>query len=178
MPSHNHGERAAPFNPQAVTMDENLLNIDRECRRILKSPSYSKQQCAQLIDWLRLPNAALSDIAGKCLMKLGSPAFDDLLEVVLASVPWPNAIWVLSALSPTSEKLLPLLRAWLTVGDAEVEAQSALCLAAALIAQKQAGREPESADVAACLQIMERDASTNPAMRLHLREFGSGLALG
>ncbi len=157
-------------------MDEGL-DISRECRRFLESPSYSKQRCAQLIDWLRLPNTALSDIAGRCLIKLGSPAFSDLLEVVIASAPWPNAIWVLSAISPTSEQLLPLLRSWLTIDNAQVEAQSAVSLAQALIVQKQAGREPGHADVTACLQIMERETPDSPAMRLYLREFRSGLAL-
>ena len=157
-------------------MDEELLEISRECRRFLESPSYSKQRCEQLIDWLRLPNAAISCIAGRCLIKLGLPAFNDLLEVVIASAPWPNAIWVLSAISPTSEQLLPLLRSWLTLGNAQVEAQSAISLAQALIVQRLAGREPELADVTACLQIMERDAPDSPAMRLYLREFCSGLA--
>lgn len=157
-------------------MDEELLEINRECRRFLKSPSYSKQQCAQLIDWLRLPIAPISCIVGRCLIKLGPPAFSDLLEVVIASAPWPKAIWVLSEILPTSEELLPLLRSWLSHGNAEIEAQSALSLANALIVQKQDGLEPESADIAACLQIMERGAPGSLAMRLHLREFRSRLA--
>lgn len=156
-------------------MDEELLGISRECRSFLESPSYSKHRCSQLIDWLRLPNAAVSGIAGRCLIKLGPPAFNDLLEVVIASAPWPNAIWVLSSISPTSEKLLPLLRSWLNIGNAQIEAQSAISLAHALIVQKQAGREPELADVTACLEIMERDAPESPSMRLYLREFRSGL---
>ena len=153
-----------------------LLSIWRECRRILGSPSYSKETSAQLIEWLRHSNAAISDVAGRCLIKFGTPAYEDLLEVVLASAPWPNAIWVLSAISPASEQLLPLLRSWMSLGSAEIEAQCTASLACALVERKRAGLEPDPADVTACLQVMERGAPDSAWMRLQLRGFRSWLA--
>ena len=165
------------WRSQPTKMDDTteLLRIFRECRRTLRNPSYSKETSAQLIEWLRHPNAAISCAAGRCLIKLGTPAYDDLLETVLASAPCPNALWVLCAISPASERLMPLLRSWMSLGSAEIKAASAASLSFALVQRKRAGLELDSADLTACLQVMERAAPESAWMSLQLRQFRSAL---
>lgn len=151
------------------------VEISQECRQILGDPRYSEQTCAKLIGWLKHPNAAVSDIAGRCLLKFGSPAFDDLLAVVNAARPWPGAVWVLSELSVESDRLLPFLRLWISAASDELERQCAVSMAQILVARKLAGHAPDRSDVETCIRSMDRFASVDPAMRLHLRQFHSGL---
>jgi hypothetical protein len=152
------------------------LVISQECRRILGDPHYSEQTCVRLVRWLEHPNAAVSDLAGQCLLQLGSRAFDDLLAIVNASQPWPRAVWVLSGLSIQSDRLLPFLRVWLSTASDDLESQCAVSMAQILVARKQAGHAPDRSDVESCMRSMSRFASVSPAMRLHLQEFREGLA--
>jgi hypothetical protein len=151
------------------------LEIAQECRRILRDPHYSAETCAQVIEWLKLPNAAISDLAGQCLLRFGWPAFDDLLAVVIASQPWPNAVWVLSELSLDSDRLLPYLRSWLSTASGNLELQCAISLAHIFLSRSRAGHAPDPSDSDLCLRIMTRHAADNAAARVHLRDLRKDL---
>lgn len=160
--------------------DSECLRIYQECRGILREPDYSPQLSARLIGWLKHPNAAVADIAGQCLLQLGPRAFDDLLAEVTSAnaLPWPNAVWVLAGISPCSDRLLPLLRSWLSSASGELEHQCAVSLAHAIIARKREGHPPHPDDVTACTRVFERSTSENPGMRVHYRGFLAGLKAG
>jgi len=157
-----------------MEVDSECLRISQECRG---EPHYSTQVSTKLIGWLQHPNAAVSDIAGQCLLKLGTPAFDDLLAAVTGATapPCPNLVWVLSEISPNSDRLLPLLRSWLSVASGELELQCAVSLACMIVARIREGSPPIPEDVLACNRTMERYLSENPAIRLRHCEFLAGL---
>jgi hypothetical protein len=149
-----------------------MLRISQECRSILRNPEYSKPRSATLIKWLRSPNAAINDLAGRCLMALGTEAFEDLFAIVAAegAQPWPHAIWVLGSFDSQHDRLLPYLRRWLAIPHSDIEHQCAGTLASILIARKAAGRPIEQADVDACRSVFERDAAESGWCRVWLRQ--------
>jgi hypothetical protein len=156
------------------TIDE-CFRISTTCRLILRDPQYSPRVSAQLIEWLNHPNAAVSDIAGRCLLKLGPSAFSDLFAVVSSTSPWPNAVWVLSEFGLESHRLLPSLRSWLTEASGDLERQCAVSLANLLVARKDNGYPLDVSDVELCLRLLNSFAQESPGMKLRLREFTSAL---
>jgi hypothetical protein len=156
-------------------MDE--ISISRYCRQTIRDRRYTPERSTSIIQWLRHENAAISDLAGRAIGALGAPAFNDLLQRITASgIPSPNEVWALTLVESEDDRLLPLLRHWLANSTGELERQCAVGLAAILIARKRASLTPDPSDVRACLQVLERDARENPAMRVYMRGFLKALA--
>jgi hypothetical protein len=154
-----------------------LQDVSTECRAVLRERRYSTDKAAKLIEWLRHEDAAVADMAGRALAAMGTPAFNDLLQRVMGpgAAPWPNAVWTLELFADCHERLLPVLRLWLRQGTGEMERQCAVSLAHILVTRRQQGHPTEPDDVAACQSILERDADSSPALRVHLRGLQEGL---
>jgi hypothetical protein len=164
----------APVNEQS-----RLRNAYKQCRAVLGDPRYSPELSATLIGWLREPDAAVSDVAGRALAALGLPAFNDLLAYVSAPgvALSPNAVWALGLFPDGHAQLLPLLRSWAAGASGDLELQCAVSLAGILVARRAAGHAADPADVAACRLVLERDAVQHLAARVHLRGLLAGLGL-
>jgi len=155
---------------------QEALRISQECRRILGDPSYSPELVAELIKWLKHPSATVSDIAGRCLIKLGDPANDDLFNYVVRSgeLPWPNAVWVLGEVHARTDRLVPYLRTWIEQGSENLQRQCAVSLAHILVAQKRRGTPPDADDVELCDGVLYRYWRVG-ATGIHLRDFRAGM---
>jgi hypothetical protein len=156
---------------------EEDLRISFECRQIIREPIYSPQLSAQLIEWLKRPGAAVSDIAGRALMKLGEPAFEDVFALATQSgeLPWPNAVWVLGGINFGTERLMPYLRTWIHAGSNELKKQSVVTLAGILIDRKRSGIPPDPTDVALCDEILMHYFTSAGECGVHLRDFRKGM---
>jgi hypothetical protein len=148
------------------------LRTYRECRDIIRAPAYSKSRSATLIGWLQSPSAAISDIAGKALLAIGTAGFDDLLALLTTTdtLPWPMAVWALSLFESEHERLLPFLRSWLAHSQGDLQDQCAVSLSQILISRKEHNQGIDQCDLDACLPLLERAAIDNPASRVHLRD--------
>lgn len=172
--SSNRCERY--LNSMAIAMANPGYNreINETCRQAIREPVYSPELTAQLIEWLHLPNAAWSELAGLALMKFGQPAFDDLLEYVEHSPKpiAPRAIWVLGSFPAGHAAVLPKLRRWANDDSDEIVGQAVLSLADVLRHQLKSGLTPDAMDVDTCRAIMrDRASRIGGAARLHWREF-------
>ncbi|HJZ90920.1 MAG TPA: hypothetical protein VKE40_08610 [Gemmataceae bacterium] len=154
-------------------------HIIEACRVVLRDKNYTAERSAALIGWLRESDPAICDMVGRALAALGEPAFDDLLACVTApgAELWPSAVWALELVPARRHRLLPLLRGWLASTAGELQRQCAVSLANLLVERWRAGHSRDPADVAACRQVLERDAGRQPALRVHLWDLVDGLGL-
>ena len=151
------------------------IRVYRLCRQILRNPIYSSPQSVRLIGWLQSPNAAVSDVAGRCLMAIGRPALTDLLAHTTAAPGnvFPAAMWVLGAMD--ASEIVPHLRIWLMHPNEDVRTHAAASLASILVRERMANQRIDAADVARCEAILEPLAKTRPSARVHLRTMREGL---
>lgn len=156
-----------------------LLTVDTECREILRERRYSADKSAKLIEWLRVDNAAVNDLAGHALNAMGTPAFDDLFQRVTESgaAPWPIAVWTLTLFRDSHIRLLPMLRLWLSQAEGELERQCAVSLAGVLLSRHQLGHLPDPADLAACRRVLEENVDRHQSLRITLRTLKKELEL-
>lgn len=153
---------------------EEVQRISARCRAIVRDPCYSEQRSAQLIEWLQHENPALADLAGRALIRLGAPAYEDLLAYVEDSRHriGPEAIWVLTdAVSRPDERLLTLVRRLLAEGDSELHPQCAIAFGELLCRRKEAGAPVESETVSECFSLMRRYSASHQSMAVYLRSF-------
>jgi hypothetical protein len=151
---------------------EERQRINIELRQVMRDGHYTRERSEQLIAWLHVPQHAIANHAGLCLMKLGEPAFRDLYDHI--SAPGyrirPLDIWVLATTGPY-EVIHPALHKWLADDSEEVRSQAILSLAGILRKRKNEGLDILAEDIQLCLSMMGKFAKTTGAMYVHLRDF-------
>ena len=144
----------------------------RKCREVLRSPSYSPSRSSELIKWVKSDFEPTADIAGRALAVLGPQAFDDLLKDVLSrpDLPKPNLVWALGQFPERQERLLPLLRDWLSRSDGDLQIQIALSIAHIATQRLRDGLPVDQADVLLFRSVLV-PAIEQGSIRVYLREF-------